>query len=304
MTANFRWFGLVATILTVAFSTACETEYAVGLTGSDMDRVDTLQSGGLTRTFAAHLPDDYEAGSSPVVIVLHGIRAIGQSLQYISAFDIDADQWGFLVAYPDATSDWATGCNCTAADSAGVDDVQFIADLLDKLDADYGINRDSVFVVGYSEGAFMAQKLVCDATDSFVGMATVSATMLASAADNCAPTREIPVLMIHGTDDNDYPWDGALDRGLASSLAADTAAQFWATSNGCGDRLESEFVRSDTRYSFDVYRDAFDACPTDGEVILYRMEGAGHGWPDADFSASFEITGFFAGADTTVSPTQ
>ena len=42
MTANFRWFGLVATILTVAFSTACETEYAVGLTGSDMDRVDTL----------------------------------------------------------------------------------------------------------------------------------------------------------------------------------------------------------------------------------------------------------------------
>ena len=171
MTANFRWFGLVATILTVAFSTACETEYSVGLTGSDMDRVDTLQSGGLTRTFAAHLPDDYEAGSSPVVIVLHGIRAIGQSLQYISAFDIDADQWGFLVAYPDATSDWATGCNCTAADSAGVDDVQFIADLLDKLDADYGINRDSVFVVGYSEGAFMAQKLVCDATDSFVSMA-------------------------------------------------------------------------------------------------------------------------------------
>lgn len=269
-----------------------------------MDRVDTLQSGGLTRTFAAHLPEDYETRSSPVIIMLHGIGAIGQSLQYISSFDIEADQWGFLVTYPDATSDWAAGCNCTAADSAGVDDVQFIADLLDQLDADYGINRDSVFVVGYSEGVFMAQKLVCDATDSFAGMATVSATMLASAAANCAPTREMPVLMIHGTDDDDYPFDGALDRGLASSLAADTTAQFWATNNGCGDRLASEFVKSDTYYFFDVYREAFDACPTDGEVILYRMDEAGHGWPDADFSASVEITRLFAGADTTASPTQ
>ena len=295
MTANFRWFGLVATILTVAFSTACETEYSVGLTGSDMDRVDTLQSGGLTRTFAAHLPQNYATNSSPVVIMFHGIDGIGQSLQYITAFDIDSDQYGFLAVYPNATSDWANGCDCTEADSAGVDDIQFVADLVDKLDVDYGINRDSVFLVGFAEGAFMAQRLACDATDSFAGMATVSTTMLVQAAENCMPTQDLPVLIIHGTDDEDYPWEGALDRGPESVLSADTTAQFWATSNGCGDRLDTEYVMSDTFYYFEVYRDTFDACPVNGDVFLYQMDGAGHGWPNADFSASFVIMGFFAG---------
>ena len=269
-----------------------------------MDRVDTLQSGGLTRTFAAHLPQDYTTNLSPVVIMFHGIDGIGQSLQFVTAFDVDADQLGILAVYPNATSDWANGCDCTEADSAGVDDVRFIADLLDKLDADYGINRDSVFLVGFSEGAFMAHRLACDATDLFAGLATVSTTMLVPTAENCVPTRAIPVLMIHGTNDDDYPWEGALDRGPKSVLSADTTAQFWATKNGCGDRLGSEYVVTDNYYHFDVYRDTFDACPVNGEVILYQMDGAGHGWPDADFSASFQITGFFVGDDLTSSPSQ
>ena len=297
MTGKPRWHGFLWVLGLSVMLTACESEYSVGVIASDMDRVDTLQSGGLTRTYALHLPADYETNVSPVVILFHGLIGNGQNLQNLTAMGIDAEQYGLLPVYPNATSDWAYGCDCTEAEAAGVDDVQFVIDLLDELDNDYGINRDSVFVVGYAEGAFMAHKVVCDTTDLFAGLATVSATMLVSAAETCAPPREIPVLLIHGTEDEDSPWFGALDRGLESVLSADSTAQFWATSNGCGDRLERQYVMRDTYHYFDVYRDAFDACPANGEVLLYQMFGAGHGWPNAYFSASPEIAAFFAAAD-------
>ena len=297
MTIKARWCGILGTLVMFAVLQACESEFSLEVTGSERDRVDSLQSGGVTRIYAVHLPHDYDTISSPVVILFHGAGGNGLNLKYhLTLFDLNADELGFLAVYPNATSDWAYGCGCTDADTNGVDDVQFVADLLDRLDTDYGINRDSVFVVGYAEGALMAQKVVCEATNSFVGLATVAATMSVPLAESCVPTREIPVLMIHGTDDVDFPWDGALDRGLESVLSADTTALFWATHNGCGERLESVFVWNDTYFGFDVYREAFDACPVNGGVTLLRMDGAEHGWPNVDFSASFEIGLFLAGA--------
>jgi polyhydroxybutyrate depolymerase len=287
---------LVTAVAAATFLGSCTSEYTSSLTGTERDRVDTLQSGGVARTYEVHLPNDYETALSPVVIMFHEQGGSGFGMRYRTVFDVDADLYDIVAVYPNATSDWAYGCGCTEADTTGVDDVQFVIDLIDELDADYGINRDSVFVAGYAEGAFMAQKVVCDATDSFAGLATVAATMPVPLAESCMPTREIPVLMIQGTEDEDFPWDGALDLGLASVLAADTAAQFWATNNGCGNRLEGVYLYRDTYFGFDVYRDAFDACPVDGDVVLLRMDEAEHGWPGVDFSATYEVGQFFVGA--------
>lgn len=286
---------MLGAIVTCALFAGCSSELSHGAPGSTRDRVDTLQSGGLTRTFEVHLPIDYETVSSPVVILFHGLGGDGLDMRYLTSFDIDADAFGFLAVYPNATSDWAYGCGCTDAEAEGVDDVLFVADLLDELDADYGINRDSVFVVGFADGALMAQKVVCDAVNAFVGLATVGATMSVPVAETCVPAREIPVLMFLGSGDAVFPWNGSADQGLESLLSADTTAQFWATNNGCGDRRESAFLGRDNYYYFDVYSEGFEDCPVNGDVILYRMQGAGHGWPNAQFSASHEIGGYFGG---------
>jgi polyhydroxybutyrate depolymerase len=295
MTSKIRWCGMLGTLAILAVLSACKSEFTYEVTRSQFDRLDTLQSGGVARTFEVHLPSDYETTSSPVVILFHGVGGSGMDMKLLTSFDYNADAYGFLAVYPDATSDWAYGCGCSDAEAAGVDDVQFVADLLDDLDANYGINRDSVFVVGFGDGAHMAQKVVCDATDSFAGMVTVASTMSVPLSESCAPTREIPVLMLHGTEDENFPWDGALDWGLESVLAADTTAQFWAMNNVCGERAESVFFGSDAYYNFDVYIDGFEACPANGDVVLYRMDGAQHGWPNAEFNASDEIGRFVSG---------
>ena len=274
---------------------SCSPVYTFEVTRSDRDRVDTLQSGGINRTYEVRVPLDYETSLSPVVILIHGEGGDGFDMKVLTSFDVFADEYGFVVVYPNASSDWAYGCGCTDAEASGVDDVEFLTDLIDELDSDYGINRDSVFVGGNAEGALMAQKLACDATSLLAGLATVGATMPVPLAENCAPEREIPIVMIQGTEDLDFPWDGAPDRGLQSLLSVDTTVQFWASNNGCGDRGQSTLYSRDAYYNFDVYRDTFEDCPANGKVILYRMEGAGDGWPNAQFSASDELARFFVG---------
>lgn len=286
---------LIVLLSCVPFLWSCEPKYTVEVTGSERDRLDTLVTGGLQRTYSVHLPYDYEATESPVVIMLHEAGASGESVKFRTSFDLDADAYKMMAVYPNATSDWAYGCGCTEAEADSVDDVQFLLDMIDELDADYGIDRDSVFLVGYSEGGLMAQKAVCDASDSFAALATVAATMSEPVAAACEPATNIRFLMIQGTEDDDFPWEG-LDQGAESLLAADTVLGFWAEKNGCGERLESVYLGADSYFQFEVFREGFDACPDNGEAIMLRMEDAGHGWPGVDFSASNEIGQFLIGS--------
>ena len=285
---------IYAAVAATLFLCSCTNEIVVEVGEGDFNRLDTLQSGGIARTFEIHLPADYETRASPVVILFHREEGNGVDMRYLTGFDLESNFYGFMAVYPYATSDWAYGCGCTSADANGIDDVQFVADILDVLDADYGINRDSVFVAGFGQGALMAQKVICDDAETFAGLATVGATMSVPLAEACVPGRVMPVLMIQGKDDAEFPWDGAPDLGTESLLGVDSTAQFWASNNGCGERLESYFVGTDFYYNFELYREGFEACPSDGNVVLYRMEGAGHGWPDGQFKASDEIANFFA----------
>ena len=298
MQRNLAVTALIAAAIAVFCMSACSDEYSVEVGEGDFDRLDTLQSGGIARIFEIHLPPNYMTASLPVVILFHRADANGLDMRYISSFDVEANFYGFLAVYPYAVTDWAYGCDCTSAEAEGIDDVQFVADLLNTLETDYNINRDSVFVAGFAEGALMAQKVVCDAAESFAGLATVGATMSASVAESCTPSQKMPVLMILGSEDDKFPWSGTPDLGLESMLSADTTAQFWATQNGCGDRVSSVYIGIDFYYNFEVYREGFESCPADGNVVLYRMERAGHGWPNGEFVASDEIANFFANQDT------
>jgi polyhydroxybutyrate depolymerase len=289
----------VPNLLAVAFGFAClcscGVEQTVEIGDEDLDRGGTLESGGITRSYEIHLPPNYMTTSPPVVILFHRADGDGFDMRLLSSFDLESNYYGFLAVYPYAVTDWAYGCDCTSAEADGIDDVQFVLDLLDTLEADYSINRDSVFVTGFAEGALMAQKMICDAAESFAGLATVGATMSVPVAEVCEPSREMPVLMIHGKQDEEFRWDGAPNLGALSLLSADTTLQFWATHNGCGDRVASEYVGFDSYYNFEVYREGFESCPAGADVVLYRMEGAGHGWPNGGFIASDEIANFFSG---------
>jgi hypothetical protein len=85
-------------------------------------------------------------------------------------------------------------------------------------------------------------------------------------------------------------YDGVPDLGKFSLLPADSSAQFWADSNGCSERLPRELEVGGLTAGIGVWSETWD-CPTDSEVILYRVVDGPHQWPTGSvLSASWEIS--------------
>jgi len=283
-----------ASILVIAFTVSSCNVFSLEQEGAERNLQGDLESGGFPRTYQLHLPPEYEDKQLPVVIVLHGGGGSASGVRALTSFDGVADQWDFMAVYPDGwLGSWAEGCDCTNADTAGVDDVLFISELIDELDADLGINRSRVYAAGYSAGGFMMHKLACDLTDRLTAVASVAGTLPGPLAQTCEPSRKMPFMMIHGTGDSVVPYEGVPDQGDFTLLSVDSSAQFWADANGCGERLPSVIEVGEFTAGTEVWFETWD-CATDSEVILYRVVDGPHQWPTRSaFSASWEIARFF-----------
>ena len=107
----------------------------------------TLMHQNLERHYIVHLPPAYnEADDLPVVVVLHGGSGSAESAKNFTQMNPVSDTHGFLAVYPQGYGPttgggftWADGRG-TSADNLGVDDVEFIHQLLDQLLLDYSID--------------------------------------------------------------------------------------------------------------------------------------------------------------------
>jgi len=235
---------------------------------------------GVMRTFRVHLPPSYASNTAhPLVLMLHGGGGSGRQFEEASSrMDPIADREGFVTVYPDGSGvlkTWNGGGCCGYAVQNDVDDVGFIGALLDHLDAELCIGRDRVYATGMSNGAIMSHRLACELTDRIAAIAPVAGTDMTA---TCAPSRPIPVLQIHGTDDGHVPWDGGEGcgpAGVAFTSVPDTMER-WRTRNGCRATTGSYLEQGDGACS------VYTGCEGGGDVILCSIEGGGHNWPGGD----------------------
>jgi polyhydroxybutyrate depolymerase len=260
---------------------------------------------GKNRTYRLHLPRNFEAGKAvPLVLALHGMGSTGVQTERLTGFTELADKHGFAVAYPDGLNRiWRYG------ERGGGGDFGFLLGLVDRL-AEAGIVAGTrVYATGISNGAYMSNALAGLHADRFAAIAPVAGTMLAIQADRLRPSRAVPVICFHGTEDSVVRYDGS-DRftGRKMSLGAEELAAWWAERNGCArepavERLPDKAPDDGTRVERRVYGKGRDGT----EVAFYRVEGGGHTWPGGserqerllgtvsrDISASELIWEFFA----------
>jgi polyhydroxybutyrate depolymerase len=248
-----------------------------------------LVIGGLPRTYQVHVPAglDQPAG---LVVNLHGAGMTGGGQAAATNYNAIADQHGFVVAYPDGIDfSWADGRGASIPDRQGVDDVGFLAALIDRLSRDYGIAPGRVYATGMSAGAFMATRLACERADLVSAIAPVAGTL--GIAFPCAPSRPVSVLQVHGTADQVVPFGGGtmLGRGGYSDIvAAPAIAQRWRDVDGCPGAPVEDTVGA-------VHRFTAGGCAGGTEVDFVQVDGAGHLWPTGPgFDASQESGQFFA----------
>ena len=149
-----------------------------------------------------------------LVVGLHGFGDSPHKFAYYTALhNVAGDDT--IVVYPSATrprtknvkSGWNSGFCCGSGWIDGVDDVGFIQELIDKVSREYGISAKDTFLVGFSNGAFMAQRFAVDRPNSIGGVAISSGT-IGTTTDRLRPRTPVPILIMHGELDKTVPMLG------------------------------------------------------------------------------------------------
>jgi len=246
--------------------------------------IETVLSGGLTRTYLLHVPSGYQAHSSEAVVLnFHGHSSNAIQQEHRSGMSLLADQQGFIAVYPqgvvgpDGRTGWATGLRGRPK----VNDVLFVSDLLNHLQSILCIDPLRIYATGFSNGGGMTNVLACTLAGRLAAFAPVSGSY-PPYPGGCHPVRPVPLLEFHGTADRIVPYNGSMRKQLPPILAW---LQGWATRDGCtmGPTVFYKQVN--------VTGLEWTDCQGNATVVHYRIQGEGHRWPSLPFKEPGGTTG-------------
>lgn len=276
---------------------------------------EVLRFDGIEREYVVHLPNGAAPEApAPLVLALHGGSGTARGMARLTGFDGVAEREGFIVVYPEGVDrQWNDG---RAVPGHGprldVDDVGFLAEVVERIAAAYRVDRGRVFVTGISNGAMMSLRLATERPDLFAAAAGVAGAVSEALASGPPPTAPIPVMLVNGTEDPLVPFAGGdvtvfgRPRGRVLSTAGSVA--YWVGHNGA-EPDGVEVVLPDRELNDGTRVERVEFLHRGGaDVVLLRVEGGGHTWPGGlqylpervigrtsrDVDASEQIWAFFA----------
>ena len=148
-----------------------------------------------------------------IVIGLHGFGDTSRRFAYYTALHNSADS-NTLVVYPEAApgkdgtkKGWNAGYCCGSGFFGELDDSGFIIGLVEKLKQEHNAPDAKVFVTGFSNGAFMAQRLAAEHPEVIDGAAIASGS-IGTEDKSLSPKQPVPILLMHGEKDKIVPFNG------------------------------------------------------------------------------------------------
>jgi polyhydroxybutyrate depolymerase len=252
---------------------------------------ETLEHGGRMRRFLVH---DYSGGRrAPVVIVLHGGGGHPENAADMSQFDAIAAREHLIAAYPAGTGatpggrllTWNAGHCCSYARENKIDDIGFIAKMIDALIASGRADPKRIYVAGMSNGAMMCHVLARELPDRIAAIAPIVGAVFGDEPPAKGP---VPAIIFVGQDDRTVPGAGGPvggNRGdnFISTLARPPAdhdvapdiaqADYWVKANRCSAQPVESFDR--TGKLVEIRWD----CPDNADVRFLRVANNGHAWP-------------------------
>jgi polyhydroxybutyrate depolymerase len=241
-------------------------------------KADPLVSAGATRrTYRVHVPAGYRPGrATPAVLLLHGNGGSAADLDHVTGLSELGDRRGFLAVYPQGLAIGAGQPFWAAAGRVedGVDDLRFVADLLDDLQRRLCVDPAQIDAAGFSAGGGIAAGIACDLAGRVASVAVVSGALYEEPGE-CRPARPVPLLDIHGTDDVVVPYGGrtpTVEWPLPMPPVPDWVGG-WAGRDGCPGNPTVFLNRPD------VTGVRWSGCRDGAEVVHLRMNGGGHEAP-------------------------
>ncbi len=202
---------------------------------------------GFRRSFGLHVPKGWVEGEPrPLVVAIHGGFGTARFLERQSGLSDVADRHGFFIAYPNGMGfgsllrHWNGGYCCGRALRTDFDDIGFIDRVIDQVLERYPIDREQIYVIGYSNGGMLAYIYAAKRAERLAGVG-IWASSIGSLerADRRftqpRPTVPLPAVIGHGLDDPRLPFTGPIEEDGVRVVGAEGSAAFWAEANGCDD---------------------------------------------------------------------
>ena len=236
------------------------------------------------RPYGVTLPAGHGDGMlRPLIVVLHGYTANGAGEDGYLGISALADERQTIVAYPDGTMDpngsqfWNATDGCCNFGNSSVDDVAYLAALIGDAIARYDADPKRIFLVGHSNGAFMAHRMACDRSDLVTGIAAFAGEVW-NDTSKCKPSTKLAILQIHGDADDTIHYTGGMLPLLSAPYpSTPTTVDFWKGAEGCTAStpgaaldLDSNLAGAETTVT------RYTGCATGGALEHWRIVGGNH----------------------------
>ncbi len=235
------------------------------------------------REFILYVPASYNGTASvPLVFSFHGLGGNAQVQMEDHDFRPVADTAGFIVAHPLGEPVIGPVRGWNFGNPSLPDDVMFTSEMIDTIATDFNINLDRVYACGMSYGGFFSVFLAGQLSDRIATIASVAGTILNNVPDSMiSPNRPIAFLEIHGTHDNNVPYNGN-----QASKSVQYVLDLFVDHNNC-DTIPSITPLPDINPNDgSTVEHYIYANGDDGTTVEHlKVNGGGHTWPDENTNA-------------------
>jgi len=252
----------------------------------------SLTVAGVERSYILHLPPQYDGKRKlPLLLAFHGGGGNAKQLLKSNHLSEVADREGFVLVAPYGSGrfkkrflTWNVGFGFGYAMEHQIDDIGFVRQLLDDLEAGLKIESRRVYATGISNGGILCHSLATHLSDRITAIAPIVASVGGSKSTDepmimpPEPTSPVAVIAFNGMLDERIPYNGGRQiKSVGKAIyvtSADEMHVFWTKANHCSGPPKVE------EHAAGHYRViSFHKGCSGHEVVQYQILDQGHAWP-------------------------
>lgn len=246
-----RCFGFKGKVVLALASLALFTGYAFA---------DNLNVNGTNRTMNVYAPKNIEKGR-PLIIQMHGMNQDAPYQQNAAKWESIADTARFVVVFPNGQN--------KAWDIGGDKDINFLKAIINEMYNKYGIDKNRVYVSGFSMGGMMSYHAANKMGDMIAAIAPVS-----GGGGVNSPKRAMPIMHTHGTTDDVVNYNSTVN-----------TLKGWVNAQKCSSNSQKIKPYPSTKPGSAASLEIWSGCTDGVEVRLLTIDGKGH-WYSMDEAVS------------------
>ena len=231
----------------------------------------------IEREYLIYVPDSYnQKSATPMMINFHGFSYTASDYMKYADMRSIAESNEFILVYPqgscsDGLSHW-NPCPRGGDNKSTADDLGFIQAMINDISTQYNVDQERIYATGYSNGGMMAYGLANHKSDLIAAVACVSGIML-----DCfgSISHSMPILHLHGTSDNELPYNGNSDYPSVQSIL-----EYWIGFNNTSINPTSRIDNSGT---IPIEQYIYDQGDNSVSVEHLKYIGGEHVWFENTF---------------------